>query len=59
MDEKKEFAINLVTNMMRTQPFSIEFKVKKKPQGIKIAFEVTKAEMQAIINRLQMEKSKR
>lgn len=51
MDEKKEFAINLVTNMMRTQPFSIEFKVKKKPQGMKIMFEVTEAEMQAIINR--------
>ena len=51
MDEKREFAINLVSNMMRTQPFSIEYKVKKKPQGMKIVFEVTEAEMQAIINR--------
>ncbi len=51
MDEKKELVINLITNMMRTQPVSIEFKVKKKPQGMKIVFEVTEAEMQAIINR--------
>ena len=49
--EKRDFAINLVTDMMRTQPFSIEFKVKKKPKCMKIVFEVTEAEMQAIINR--------
>ena len=49
--EKRDFAINLVSNMMRTQPFSIVYKIKKKPQGMKIVFEVTEAEMQTIINR--------
>lgn len=49
--EKRDFAINLITDVMRTHPFDIEFKVKKKPKCMKIVFEVTDEEMQAIINR--------
>ena len=49
--EKRDFVINLVTNVMRTHDFEIIYKVKKKPQGMKIVFEVTEAEMQAIIKR--------
>lgn len=48
--EKRDFVINLVTNVMRTHPFDIVFKVKKKPKCMKIVFEVTDEEMQDIIN---------
>lgn len=53
MDEKeiRDFAINFVTDVMRTHQFDIVYKVKKKPKCMKIVFEVTEAEMQAIINR--------
>ena len=48
--EKRDFIINLVTNVMRTHDFEIIYKVKKKPKHIKIVYEVTEAEMQDIIN---------
>jgi hypothetical protein len=48
--EKRDFVINLVTDVMRTHPFDIVYKVKKKPKHIKIVYEVTEAEMQDIIN---------
>ena len=48
--EKRDFVINLVTNVMRTHPFDIVYKVKKKPKHMKIVFEVTDEEMQDIIS---------
>ena len=48
--EKRDFVINLVTNVMRTHDFEIIYKVKKKPKHMKIVFEVTDEEMQDIIN---------
>lgn len=48
--EKRDFVINLVTNVMRTHDFEIIYKVKKKPKHMKIVFEITDEEMQDIIN---------
>ena len=48
--EKRDFVINLVTNVMRTHDFEIIYKGKKKPKHMKIVFEVTDEEMQDIIN---------
>ena len=48
--EKRDFVINLVTNVMHTHDFEIIYKVKKKPKHMKIMFEVTDEEMQDIIN---------
>ena len=48
--EKRDFVINLVTNVMRTHDFEIIYNVKKKPKHMKIVFEVTDEEMQDIIN---------
>lgn len=42
--------IESVTNMMRNHPFSFEFKVAKKPKGLKIIYEVTQEEMDMIVN---------
>ena len=41
--------IQKVADLLRNSPFSFEFKVKKKPQGIKITYEVSQEEMDALI----------
>ena len=40
--------VNELGKMMHRNPFSIEFQVKEKPQGIKIIFEVSQEEMDII-----------
>lgn len=36
--------------MLRTMPFQVDFKVKKKPQGIKIVIEVTQEQMDDMVD---------
>lgn len=47
-DEEREQTIQGLADMLRTSPFSVSFKVKKKPAGIKIAIEVTQEQMESI-----------
>lgn len=42
-------AIKNVAELLRTNPFKMEFKVVKKPKGIRIIYEVTQEEMDTII----------
>ena len=44
-EEKREQIIQWLSEMMRVMPFETEFKVKKKPAGIKVIIEVTQEEM--------------
>jgi len=44
-EEKREQAIQGIANMMRATQFQVEFKVKKKPAGIKVIIEVTQEQM--------------
>lgn len=44
-EEKREQVIQDITEMLRHNPFTFEFKVKKKPQGIKVIYEVTQEDM--------------
>lgn len=44
--------------MLRTSPFQVEFKVKKKPAGIKVIIEVTQEQMEGIAKQI-LEKTKR
>jgi hypothetical protein len=50
-EEKREKAIQNIADLLRVSPFSIEYKVKKRPQGIKIIFEVTQEDMKALIEK--------
>lgn len=50
-EEKREQAIQNITEMLRTSPFTFEFKVKKKPAGIKIIYEVTQEQMDEIVSK--------
>ena len=44
-EEKREQTIQGIADMLRTTPFQVEFKVKKRPQGIKVIYEVTQEEL--------------
>ena len=57
-EEKIEQAIQALTSILETTPFSVEFKVKKKPAGIKVIIEVTQEQMDGIANQT-LERTKR
>ena len=48
-EEQREQVIQSLANMMRTTAFTSEFKVVKKPKGIKVIIEVTQEQMDATI----------
>lgn len=49
--EKREHVIQNIADMLRTNPFTFEFKVKKNPKGIKVIYEVTQSEMDAMLRK--------
>ena len=57
-EEKREQTIQGIADMLRTSPFQVEFKVKKKPAGIKVIIEVTQEQMEGIAEQT-LEKTKR
>ncbi len=57
-EEKREQTIQGLADMLRTSPFQVEFKVKKKPAGIKVIIEVTQEQMEGMTKRV-LEKTKR
>jgi len=48
-EEKREQVIQNITEMLQHNPFTFEFKVKKKPAGIKVIFEVTQEQMDCMM----------
>lgn len=48
-EEMREKAISGISELLRSNPFTFEFKVVKKPRGIKIMYEVTQEEMNGIL----------
>ena len=57
-EEKREQTIQGIADMLRTSPFQVEFKVKKKLAGIKVIIEVTQEQMDGITKQT-LEKTKR
>ena len=51
-DEKREQVIQNIADMLRTKPFTFEFKVKKNPKGIKVIYEVSQEELEELLNSL-------
>lgn len=45
-EEKREQVIQGLTDLLQSTPFTVEYKVKKKPQGIKVIIEVTQEQME-------------
>ena len=49
--EKREHVIQNIADMLRTNPSTFEFKVKKNPKGIKVIYEVTQSEMDTMLRK--------
>ena len=49
-EEKREQTIQHLADILRTTPFQVEFKVKKKPAGIKVIIEVTQEQMDDMVD---------
>ena len=47
--EQREKVIQFVTNQMRCNAVSLEFKVTDKPRGMKIIYELTQEEMDMLV----------
>ena len=56
--EKREQVIQNITEMLRHNPFTFEFKVKKKPAGIKVIYEVTQEQMDCMTKQVIDKSSK-
>jgi len=54
----RQKVIESITGMLQTTPFTFEFKVVKKPKGIKIIHEVTQEEMDVLTQQV-VERSSR
>lgn len=52
-DEKREQTIQGIADMLQITPFQVVFKVKKRPQGIKVVIEVTQEQMNATMESLK------
>jgi hypothetical protein len=55
-DEKREQAIQAIADMMRDSGFNLEFKVKKKPAGVKVIIEVTQEQMDTMVDNMKQKK---
>lgn len=51
-EEKHKQVIQGLTDLMQITPFTVEFKVKKKPQGIKVIIEVTQEQMESLAKQM-------
>lgn len=49
IQEQREQIIQNIAEQLRHNPFSVEFKIVKNPKGIKIIHEVTKEQMDALM----------
>ena len=47
-EEKREQVIQGLTNLLQSTQFTVEYKVKKKPQGVKVIIEVTQEQMETL-----------
>lgn len=48
-EDPREGAIQKVADMLRHNPFTFEFKVLKHPKGIKVIYEVSREQMDAMV----------
>ena len=51
-EEKREQTIQGLVNLLRISQFGVDFKVKKKPAGIKITIEVTQEQMDVLADKM-------
>lgn len=50
-EKQREVVIQNITEILRRTPFTFEFKVKKKPAGVKVIYEVTQEYMDIMMSK--------
>lgn len=58
-EEKREKVIEGIADLLRCSSFSFEYRVKKKPQGIKVISEVTQEQLDAIMANVKEKKQEK
>ena len=58
-EEQREKLIEGIADLLRCSSFSFEYRVKKKPEGIKIISEVTQEQLDAIMARAKKTKQEK
>lgn len=58
-EEMRETVIGKITQMLHEVPFTFEFKVKKKPTGIKVIYECTQEALDAAMKEVAAEEGSR
>lgn len=58
-EQQRERVIQGITEMLKVNPFTFEFKVKKKPAGIKVIYEVTQEQLNEMINQVKQDWEKK
>ena len=59
VEEQREKVIENIVSLLRTNRFSVEFKVMKKPRGIRIIHEVTQEQMDDILKNVRVVREKK
>ena len=54
--DQRKLLVNRITEMLMSQGFTFEYAVRKKPKGIRIIYEVTQEEMDAMVEKSKEEK---
>lgn len=58
-EKERERIVQGITDMLRRNPFTFEFKVKKKPRGIKVIYEVTQEQLNEMMNEAKQDWEKK
>ena len=54
--DQRALLVNRITEMLMSQGFTFEYAVRKHPKGIRIIYEVTQEEMNAMMEKSKEEK---
>ena len=54
--DNKSLLVNRITEMLMSNGFTFEYVVRKKPKGIRIIYEVTQEELNAMVEKSKEEK---
>ena len=54
--DQRSLLVNRITEMLMSQGFTFEYAVRKKPKGIRIIYEVTQEELDAMVEKSKEEK---
>ena len=58
-EQQRERVIQGITEMLKINPFTFEYRVKKKPAGMKVVYEVTQEQLDEMMNQAKQDWEKK